>query len=429
MSESNEKLADLSLVTLIFTTLNGPQRLLVQKEALKGAGDCGIRHTLSPYATVNAIVDEEDYGSCQDVFLVPDWDSLFFLPGDEKTACLFCDVMDCIDGEATSFDTRSVAGRADNFLGTSGFMGDGVPRSTWTVELCFYLFEGAEITSGSKPLKRLPEAFQGKVSKAFSENLELPLSFYEVNKGQSRLGFSAVGVEGAGDAVTKAKLAISTIAESMGMYACFVPKVSSDLPSSRMRTQINIAEKTGDCLFAGERFAELSDGAIWFIGGILKHAKALNGCTNPTTNSYRGLAPGFDSPVLRAYSLRSSCACVRIPPASDKKTIEVPFLDASADPYLAFSAVLMAGLDGIQAKVHPGEPLASDLYSLSPERLAEIPTLCATLREAIEGLDTDKDFLSAGEVFGQDTLLAFMEMVWGRVYVSDRTVPFYELRG
>jgi glutamine synthetase len=163
--------------------------------------------------------------------------------------------------------------------------------------------------------------------------------------------------------------------------------------------------------------------ALYFIGGLLKHAKALNAFTNPSTNSYKRLIPGFEAPVLRAYSARNRSGCVRIPwtESPKAKRVEARFPDPSCNPYLAFSALLMAGLDGMQNKLHPGEPSDKDLYDLPAEELAAIPTVCASLREALEELEADYEFLLAGGVFSRDQIEGYMALKWDEVYAFEHT--------
>ncbi|MEP3303687.1 MAG: glutamine synthetase, partial [Roseibium sp.] len=163
---------------------------------------------------------------------------------------------------------------------------------------------------------------------------------------------------------------------------------------------------------AGNQYADLSENCLYYIGGILKHAKALNAFTNPSTNSYKRLVPGYEAPVLLAYSSRNRSASCRIPFTSSPKAkrIEVRFPDPTANPYLCFSALLMAGLDGIKNKIHPGEAMDKNLYDLPAEELAEIPTVCGNLREALESLDADREFLKAGGVFDDDQIDAYIEL-------------------
>jgi glutamine synthetase len=181
--------------------------------------------------------------------------------------------------------------------------------------------------------------------------------------------------------------------------------------------------KDGKPLFAGDKYADLSQEALYFIGGILKHAKALNAFCNPATNSYKRLIPGFEAPVLRAYSARNRSGCVRIPWSESPKAkrVEARFPDPAANPYLCFAALLMAGLDGIRNKIDPGEASDKDLYDLPPEELAEIPTVCGSLREALNELEKDMDFLLEGGVFTRDQIDAYAELKWSEVYKYEHT--------
>jgi glutamine synthetase len=181
--------------------------------------------------------------------------------------------------------------------------------------------------------------------------------------------------------------------------------------------------KAGKPLFAGNSYADLSETCLYYIGGIIKHAKALNALTNPLTNSYKRLIPGFEAPVLLAYSARNRSASCRIPYATNPKAkrVEVRFPDPGANPYLAFSAMLMAGLDGIRNKIHPGDPMDKDLYDLPPEELKGIPTVCGSLREAIGALEGDHEFLLAGDVFTQDQIESYLELKWTEVYRFEHT--------
>jgi glutamine synthetase len=170
--------------------------------------------------------------------------------------------------------------------------------------------------------------------------------------------------------------------------------------------------KKGKNMFAGSGYADLSDTCLYYIGGIIKHAKALNAFTNPTTNSYKRLVPGYEAPVLLAYSSRNRSASCRIPyVASPKgKRVEVRFPDPSANPYLAYAAMLMAGLDGIKKKIHPGDAMDKNLYELPPAELAAVPTVCGSLREALESLEADNDFLKAGDVFNDDFIQSWIDL-------------------
>jgi glutamine synthetase len=181
--------------------------------------------------------------------------------------------------------------------------------------------------------------------------------------------------------------------------------------------------KAGKPTFAGSGYADLSEIALYYIGGIIKHAKALNAFTNPLTNSYKRLIPGFEAPVLLAYSARNRSASCRIPyGASPKaKRVEVRFPDPGANPYLAFAAMLLAGLDGIQNKIHPGDAMDKNLYDLPPEELATVPTVCGSLREALLSLEADHDFLLKGDVFSKEFIDSYAELKWEEVYKFEHT--------
>jgi glutamine synthetase len=181
--------------------------------------------------------------------------------------------------------------------------------------------------------------------------------------------------------------------------------------------------KDGKPMFAGDKYAGLSDMCLSYIAGVIKHAKAINAFTNPTTNSYKRLVPGFEAPVLLAYSSRNRSASCRIPyVASPKgKRVEVRFPDPLANPYLAFSALLMAGLDGIKNKLHPGDPMDKDLYDLPKAELKQIPTVCGSLREALDSLDKDRVFLTAGGVFDDDFIDSYIELKMTEVIRFEHT--------
>jgi glutamine synthetase len=181
--------------------------------------------------------------------------------------------------------------------------------------------------------------------------------------------------------------------------------------------------KAGTPVFAGKKYAGLSDECLSYIAGILKHAKSTNAFTNPLTNSYKRLVPGYEAPVLLAYSARNRSASCRIPVASSPKAkrVEVRFPDPGANPYLGFAAMLMAGLDGIKNKLKPGDAMDKNLYDLPPEELKEIPTVCGSLREALASLDADRDYLKAGGVFTDDQIDAYIELKMDEVMAFEMT--------
>jgi glutamine synthetase len=207
------------------------------------------------------------------------------------------------------------------------------------------------------------------------------------------------------------KYCIHNVAQSYGKSATFMPKPIYGDNGSGMHVHQSIW-KGGKPMFAGDKYAGLSEMCLYYIGGVIKHAKAINAFTNPSTNSYKRLVPGFEAPVLLAYSARNRSASCRIPWTNSPKAkrVEVRFPDPMANPYLAFSALLMAGLDGIANKIHPGEAMDKDLYDLPPRELKKIPTVCGSLREALASLDKDRGFLTAGGVFTNDMIDAYIEL-------------------
>jgi glutamine synthetase len=207
------------------------------------------------------------------------------------------------------------------------------------------------------------------------------------------------------------KYCVFNVAHIYGKTATFMPKPLVGDNGNGMHVHQSLA-KDGQNLFSGDQYGGLSETALYYIGGIIKHAKALNALTNASTNSYKRLVPGFEAPVLLAYSARNRSASIRIPYVSNPKArrIEVRFPDPTGNPYLSFSAMLMAGLDGIQNKIHPGDASDKDLYELPPEELKDIPTVCASLDEALENLDKDRAFLTAGGVFSDDTIDAYIKL-------------------
>ncbi|MGH8419559.1 MAG: glutamine synthetase, partial [Pseudomonas sp.] len=204
---------------------------------------------------------------------------------------------------------------------------------------------------------------------------------------------------------------VHNVAHSYGKTATFMPKPIKGDNGSGMHCHQSIW-KGGKPLFAGSGYADLSETALYDIGGIIKHAKAINAFTNPSTNSYKRLVPGFEAPVMLAYSARNRSASIRIPYVSSPRgrRIEARFPDPSANPYLAFAALLMAGLDGIQNKIHPGDAADKNLYDLPPEEAAEIPQVCGSLKEALESLDKGRAFLTKGGVFSDDFIDAYIAL-------------------
>jgi len=207
------------------------------------------------------------------------------------------------------------------------------------------------------------------------------------------------------------KYCIHQVANIYGKTATFMPKPVYGDNGSGMHCHQSIW-KDGKPVFAGNKYADLSETCLSYIAGIIKHAKAINAFTNPTTNSYKRLVPGFEAPINLAYSARNRSAAVRVPLVTSPKArrIEVRFPDPTANPYLAFTAMMMAGLDGVQNKIHPGDPMDKNLYDLSPEEAKDVPHPCASLDEALTQLDKDRGFLTKGGVFTDDMLDAYIEL-------------------
>ena len=234
---------------------------------------------------------------------------------------------------------------------------------------------------------------------------------HEVASAQHELGIKFGPLTLMGDAMQIYKYVIHNVANSYGKTATFMPKPVFGDNGSGMHVHQSIW-KGSEPVMAGNLYADLSEVCLFYIGGILKHAKALNAFTNPSTNSYKRLVPGYEAPVLRAYSSRNRSASCRIPVTSNPKAkrVEVRFPDPAANPYLAFAAMLMAGLDGVRNRIHPGDPIDKNLYDLPEAELREIPTVCGSLQEAIDSLDADRAFLKEGGVFTDDQIDAYVEL-------------------
>jgi glutamine synthetase len=229
--------------------------------------------------------------------------------------------------------------------------------------------------------------------------------------GQCEIGAAFNTLVKKADEVQKLKYAIHNVAHAYGKTATFMPKPLVGDNGNGMHVHMSLA-KGGTNLFSGDLYGGLSEMALYYIGGVIKHAIALNAFTNPATNSYKRLVPGFEAPVMLAYSARNRSASIRIPFVSNPKgrRVEVRFPDNAANPYLAFSAMLMAGLDGIQNKIHPGDAMDKNLYDLPPEEEASIPQVCFSLDQALKELNADREFLTKGGVFTDDQITAYIHL-------------------
>ncbi|MDG3042923.1 type I glutamate--ammonia ligase [Roseicyclus marinus] len=374
----------------------------------------------------------------------------------EKTICVHCNVVEPDTGEAYNRDPRGTALLAEAYLKSTGigdafycgpeaefFVFDDVRYAVTMNKVSFEVdaVDGAwntdtEYEMGNtghrpgikggyfpvNPIDPGQDLRSEMLSTMKRMGMKVDKHHHEVASNQHELGLIFSTLTKQADELQKYKYVIHNVAHAYGKSVTFMPKPMAGDNGTGMHVNMSIW-KDGKPLFAGDKYADLSDEALYFIGGILKHAKSLNAFTNPSTNSYKRLIPGFEAPVLRAYSARNRSGCVRIPwtESPKAKRVEARFPDPSANPYLAFAALLMAGLDGIQNKIHPGDPSDKDLYDLPPEELAGIPTVCASLREALESLEADHDYLIKGDVFTKDQIEAYMALKWDEVYAFEHT--------
>ncbi len=392
-----------------------------------------------------------------DMTLLPDCDTAILDPfSAQKSLIITCDVAEPLTGQAYSRDPRSIAKRAEAYVKSSGigdtiyvgpeaefFVFDDV-RYEVSMNRTFVEFDSEEGPYGTG--KQVPEGSHGhrmKVKGGYfpvapldsagdlraemlttlaAMGVEVEKHHHEVAPSQHELGVKFGTLTHCADAMQKYKYVVKNVAHAYGKTATFMPKPVKGDNGSGMHVHQSIW-KAGKPLFAGNGYADLSEMALYYIGGVIKHAKALNAFTNPTTNSYKRLIPGFEAPVLLAYSSRNRSASCRIPyTASPKgKRVEVRFPDPLANPYLAFAALVMAGLDGIQNKIHPGDPMDKNLYDLPPEELKNVPTVCGSLREALQSLEADHEFLLKGDVFSKDFIEAYIDIKWNDVYALEHT--------
>jgi glutamine synthetase len=392
-----------------------------------------------------------------DMKLMPDTDSAYVDPFyAEKTLCIHCSVVEPDTGEAYERDPRGTAQKAEAYLKSSGigdvaymgpeaefFLFDDV-RYTNTMNKVSYEVDATDaawnsgteyemgnmghrpgIKGGYFPVNPTDEA-QDLRSEMLSTMKQLGMKVdkhhHEVASCQHELGLIFDTLTKQADELQKYKYVIHNVAHAYGKSATFMPKPIYGHNGTGMHVNMSIW-KGGKPLFAGDKYADLSQDALYYIGGILKHAKSLNAFTNPATNSYKRLIPGFEAPVLRAYSARNRSGCVRIPwtESPKAKRVEARFPDPAANPYLAFAALLMAGLDGIKNKIDPGEAMDKNLYDLPAEELAGIPTVCGSLREAMEELQADHDYLLAGDVFTKDQIDGYIALKMEEIELYEHT--------
>jgi glutamine synthetase len=382
-----------------------------------------------------------------DMVLMPDATTAVMDPfSDETTLIVSCDILEPNTMQGYERDPRSVAKRAEAYLKSTGiadtaffgpepefFILDDV---RWGADMsgCFYKVDSQEADWNSErvyqdgnmghrpgikggyfpvpPVDSLNDIRAAMCLALEEMGVEVEVHHHEVaTAGQCEIGTKFDTLVRRADKTLKMKYVIHNVAHAYGKTATFMPKPLVGDNGSGMHVHQSLG-KDGKNLFAGDKYAGLSDMALYYIGGIIKHARALNAICNPTTNSYKRLVPGFEAPVMLAYSARNRSASIRIPWVSSPKgrRIEVRFPDPMANPYLAFSAMMMAGLDGIQNKIHPGDAMDKDLYDLEPEEAKSIPTVCHALDMALDYLDKDRGFLTAGGVFTDDLIDAYIAL-------------------
>lgn len=381
-----------------------------------------------------------------DMLLKPDVTKSCFDPfAAQPTIKVFCDVIEPTTGKPYHRDPRSIAKAAEAYMKSTGV----ADTAYFGPEAEFFVFDdvrihadmnhvGYRIDSAEGPYNRgteydggnmghrpgvkggyFPEAPVDSLADIRGEMLTVmkhmgvPVEkhHHEVAPSQCELGIKFSSLVDSADNLQLYKHSVHNVAHAYGKTATFLPKPIYGDNGSGMHCHQSLW-KGSKPLFAGEGYAGLSDTALYYIGGIIKHARALNAFTNPATNSYKRLVPGFEAPVLLAYSQRNRSASCRIPYATSPKgkRIEIRFPDPMANPYLAFSAMLMAGLDGIDQKIHPGEAMDKNLYDLPEDELASVPTVCGSLREALDALKGDHDFLLKGDVFTTDMIEAYIDL-------------------
>ncbi len=381
-----------------------------------------------------------------DMLLMPDLESAVIDPFFQQTTlAVVCDVLDPITGQSYNRDPRTTAKKAEAYVKSSGigdtvffgpeaefFIFDDVRWSTDPANTG-YSFDSTELSEntnreyaagnmGHRPGPKggyfpMPpidseQDMRGEMLSVMGDlGLDPEKHHHEVAPAQHELGLKFSTLTVMADRLQLYKYVVHNVAASYGKTATFMPKPMFKDNGSGMHVHQSIWNN-GKPLFAGDKYAGLSENCLYYIGGIIKHAKALNAITNPSTNSYKRLVPGYEAPVMLAYSARNRSASIRIPFGSNPKAkrIETRFPDPAANPYLAFSALLMAGLDGIENKIHPGDAMDKDLYDLPPEEAAAIPQVCGSLREALAALDADRKFLTKGGVFDDDQIDAYIKL-------------------
>jgi glutamine synthetase len=365
---------------------------------------------------------------------------------EEPTMILTCDVIEPATGQGYGRDPRSLAKRAEAYLQSTGV----ADTAFFGPELEFFIFDGVRWDSGMwgsyvyidseeapwntgkeyeggnmghrppvkggyfpvPPVDSLQDIRNAMCLTLEEMGIEVEVHHHEVAApGQCEIGTKFNTLVKKADEMLTYKYVLQNVAHSFGKTVTYMPKPIVGDNGTGMHVHQSLG-KDGKNLFTGDKYGGLSETALYYIGGILKHAKTINAFTNSTTNSYKRLVPGFEAPVMLAYSARNRSASIRIPWVQSPKgrRIEVRFPDGMSNPYFAFAAMMMAGLDGIQNKIHPGDPQDKDLYHLPPEEDAKIPRVCHSLDMALEHLDNNRGFLKQGGVFTDDLIDAYIEL-------------------
>ncbi len=382
-----------------------------------------------------------------DMILMPDISTAVMDPFfEDRTMILRCDILEPSTGEGYVRDPRSTAKRAEAYLASTGiadtaFFGPepeffilddarwGADMSgsfckvdsteaSWNAERVYEdgnIGHRPSVKGGYFPVPPVDSLQDIRAAMCLvMEQMGVPVEVHHhevATAGQCEIGTRFGTLVKRADMNQIQKYVIQNVAHGFGKTATFMPKPLVGDNGSGMHVHQSLS-LNGENLFAGDGYAGLSEMALYYIGGIIKHARALNAFTNASTNSYKRLVPGYEAPTLLAYSARNRSASIRIPWVSSPKgrRIEVRFPDASGNPYFTFAALMMAGLDGIKNKIDPGGPSDKDLYDLPPEEEKLIPTVCSSLDQALEALDADREFLTAGGVFPDDLIDGYIDL-------------------
>ncbi len=456
MSKAAEKLLkkikdeDIKFVDLRFTDIKGKMQHVTFHESMVDEdlfedGTMFDGSSIAGWKTIDK----------SDMVLMPDASTAQLDPFyQEPTLALFCDIIEPDTNEPYDRDPRGTAKKAEQYI-KSAKIGDTV---YFGPEAEFFVFDdvrwntdqnntgysfdsvegpyntGTQYQGGNMGHRPGPKGGYFPVPPVDAEQdmrsemlaimdelgLEPEKHHHEVAPSQHELGMKFSTLLETGDRMQLYKYIVHNVAHAYGKTATFMPKPVHNDNGTGMHVHQSIW-KDGKPLFAGDEYAGLSKECLYYIGGVIKHAKAINAFANASTNSYKRLVPGFEAPVMLAYSARNRSASIRIPwtasPAG--KRLEARFPDPAGNPYLTYTALLMAGLDGIKNKIHPGEPMDKDLYDLPAEEAAQIPQVCGSLREALEALDSDHKFLTAGGVFTEDQIAAYIDLKMEEVHRVD----------